>query len=63
MAYRAVAERDSTGELDEVTSADVVLGKEVKEVVDGVVDTVVGAEAGLDLREEQHGAVSTSATV
>ena len=61
--YRTVTESNSSSKLDEVTSADgVVLLHEGNEVVDGVVDTVVGLEVGLDGREEQHGAVSTSAT-
>ena len=61
--YGTVGERHSASKLNKVTSADgVVLLHEGNEVVDGVVDTVVGLEVGLDGREEQHGAVSTSAT-
>lgn len=61
-AYGAVAERDSTSELDEIASTDgVVLLHKRNEVVDRVVDTVVGREIWLNRREEEHRAVGASA--
>ena len=61
--YGAVGERDGTSELNEITGGDgVVLLHERDQVVDGVVDTIVGVEVGLDRREQKHGAVSTAST-
>ena len=62
-AYRAVAERNSAGELDEVASRDVVQRQEVDEVVDAVRDTVVGYKERLDGWEEKHRTVGSSAAI
>lgn len=55
VAYRAVAECDGTSKLNDVSSRDRgVLSHERDEVVDGVVDTVVGREERLNGGEEEH---------
>lgn len=51
---------DSTGELDQITSGNKVASEERREGVDRIVDTSVSSEVGLDLREQDHGPVSTS---
>ena len=59
--YGAVGERDGTSELNEIAGRDgVVLLHERNEVVHGVVDTVVGGEVRLDIREDEHRTVGTS---
>ena len=61
MTYGAVAEGDSTSELDEITGTDgIVLLHEWDEVVDRVVDAVVGSEVGFDGREKKHRPVGTA---
>ena len=40
-----------------------MLGQERNQVVDTVIDTVVRGKVGLDSREQEHGAVSSAATV
>lgn len=52
---------ESTSELDKVTSGNVVTGEERRERVNGVVDTRVRSEVGLDIREDDHRTVSTGA--
>lgn len=63
-AYGAIAERHSTGELNDVTGTDViVLLHERYQVVDRVADTNIGRVVGLNGREQQHRSVgSPSAT-
>ena len=62
--YGTVGKRHSASKLNKVTSADgVVLLHEGNEVVDGVVNTVVGREVGLDGGEEQHRAVGTTTAI
>ena len=61
--YRAVAYSDRTSELYEVTSRDLrELRQEGDQVVDRVGDTEVREERGLDGREDEHRAVSSSTT-
>ena len=52
--YRTVTKSDGTSELDEVSSGHGVLGQEWDEVVDGIIDTIVGRETWLNGREEEH---------
>ena len=52
---------NSTSELDQVTSSNKVTSEEGREGIDGVVNTSVRSEVGLDLREEDHRAVSACA--
>lgn len=50
-----------TGELDQVTSGNKVTSEEWRKGIDGVINTGVGGEVGLDFGEQDHGAISTSA--
>ena len=61
MTYGAVTESDGTSKLDEISSRDRrVLSHEGDEVVNRVIDTVVGREQRLNGREKEHRAVSSA---
>ena len=51
---------NGSSELDKVTSSDQVTSEERRERVHRVVDTSIGSKVGLDVREQDHRAVSTS---
>jgi len=60
---RAVGDTDGAGELDKIASSEArefARGQERRESVDGVIDSEVGGEVGLDGVEDNHGTVSTS---
>ena len=59
----AVGDTDGTGELDEVSSGDVVALDERPLLVDDLVDAVVGVEVGLDVFEDGDRTVSASTSV
>jgi len=53
---RAVGDTDSSGEMDEIASGEVMK----RESINTIIDTVVGWEDGFDTWEDEHGTVSTS---
>lgn len=60
---RTVADTDRTSELHEISGGDVVLSDEGLLRVDDVVNAVVGVEVGLNVVEDDDGAVGTSSSV
>lgn len=62
-AHRTVTNSYRCGELNKITGTNgVVLLHEGDEVIDGVVDTYISIEVGLDGRKEKGRAVSSSST-
>jgi len=59
---RALTHSNGTGELNEVTSGDVVVGQDGEQEVDRIDDTDVSEEEGLDGREKERRTISTTAT-